>query len=656
MNEFIEMVSVGNAKNKADANQRGRVDYQYKIGKYEVSLEQYTAFLNAVAAQDPYGLYNPQLMNNPLTAGITRSGENGKYTYSTIPGSEEFPITGINWFDAARFINWLSNGQPTGPCDATTTEDGSYTLNGRTSGATEPRNATNPNTQSQPLYALPTEDEWYKAAYYNPKLNKGRGGYYLYATQSNDSPGNIIGSTANQANYILDSNGFYSVTQEPFADTSKNYLSSAGAFTKSASYYGTFDQAGGVWEFAINTNDNVTYTIARGGAWTSVASLLQSGYKIGISTSTEAVNGGFRVAQAPAAPLPKAAKPTQIDRELSQHTELLTGPGINKRITPSNNPSQDKGEQNEAIKIDFVRVGDANNAPDPLTGLGQVEYNYLVGTDCINIEQYTHFLNSVARKDKYGLFSQGMQSDLNIAGIARSGKPGSYSYSVINNAGESGKRPITYVSWLDAARFANWMSNGQPTGKQNKRTTEDGAYRLTRFSLGGNLASARNTINPNTGRAPLFFIPTEDEWYKAAYYSSPEDGNGGSYFLFPTQSNQPPTSLADDQLINQANLANNFIFHNTQSNIYDSATNYLTDTGKFVNSSSFYGTFDQAGLVYEWNDLLGERSLERGLRGGYWFSAGQSTQSTTFSLAFPGRESNDAGFRLVTSDPFSEIG
>ncbi len=53
MNEFIEMVSVGNAKNKADANQRGRVDYQYKIGKYEVSLEQYTAFLNAVAAQDP---------------------------------------------------------------------------------------------------------------------------------------------------------------------------------------------------------------------------------------------------------------------------------------------------------------------------------------------------------------------------------------------------------------------------------------------------------------------------------------------------------------------------------------------------------------------------------------------------------------------------
>lgn len=656
MNKFIEMVRVGNVSNKADHNRRGRVDYKYQIGKHEVSIEQYTDFLNAVAASDPYGLYNPQLMTNPLTAGITRSGENEAYKYSAIPGSEGFPITGINWFDAARFINWLSNGQPNGPSDASTTEDGSYTLNGRTSGLTAGRNTTNPNTHTPPLYVLPTEDEWYKAAYYNPKLNKGRGGYYLYATQSNENPGNIIGSTANQANYILDSNGFYSVTQEPFADTSNNYLSSSGAFTASASYYGTVDQSGGVWEFAINTNDNVTYAIMRGGAWTSVASLLQSGYKIGVSTSTEAVNGGFRVARAPAAPRHKTSKTAQIDRKLSQHAEEFIELESNKRVTPSRNPIQANSESSEAVKIDFTRVGDANNAPDPLTGLGQVEYNYHVGTNCITIEQYTNFLNSVAKDDKHGLFSQAMQNDVNIAGISRSGKPGSYSYTVMENTGDSGKRPITYVSWLDAARFSNWMSNGQPTGSQNKITTEDGAYRIKRSNLGGKLAPARNIINPNTGKSPLFFIPTEDEWYKAAYYSSSMNGNSGGYFLFPTQSNQPPTSLSDNLLPNQANLANNFILYNTQSNIYDPVTNYLTDTGEFFNSSSFYGTFDQAGLVYEWNDLLGERSLERGLRGGYWFSAGQSTQSTTFSLALPGRESNDAGFRLVATDSSSEIG
>lgn len=655
MNKFIEMVSVGNARNKADINRRGRVNYKYQIGKYEVSIEQYSAFLNAVAATDPYGLYNPQLMTNPLTSGITRSGEKGEYKYSAVPGSEGFPITGINWFDAARFINWLSNGQPTGPSDVSTTEDGSYTLNGRTSGLTAGRNTTNPNTQNQPLYVLPTEDEWYKAAYYNPKLNKGRGGYYLYATQSYENPGNAIGSQVNQANYILDSNGFYSVTQEPFADTSNNYLSSSGAFTASASYYGTFDQNGGVWEFAINTNDNVAYAIMRGGAWTSVASLLQSGYKIGISTSTEAVNGGFRVAQAPAAAHPKTSKTAQIDRELSQHIEKFTELGINKRVTPSKYPIHANSESSKAVKIDFARIGDTNNAPDPLTGLGQVKYNYHVGTNCITIEQYTKFLNSVAKDDKHGLFSQAMQNDLNIAGISRSGKPGTYSYTVMENTGDSGKRPITYVSWLDAARFSNWMSNGQPTGSQNKRTTEDGAYRLKRFSLSGKMAPARNIINPNTGKSPLFFIPTEDEWYKAAYYSSSMNGNSGGYFLFPTQSNQPPTSLPDDQLTNQANLANNFIFHNSQSNIYNPATNYLTDTGAFVNSSSFYKTFDQAGLVYEWNDLLGKRSVERGLRGGYWFSAGQSTQSTTFSLAVPGRESNDTGFRLVSTDLFSEL-
>ena len=45
-------------------------------------------------------------------------------------------------------------------------------------------------------------------------------------------------------------------------------------------------------------------------------------------------------------------------------------------------------------------------------------------------------------------------------------------------------------------------------------------------------------------------------------------------------------------------------------------TNYLTDVGAFSNSLSFYGTKDQTGLVYEWNDLSGDRSLEKGLRCG----------------------------------------
>ena len=71
-----------------------------------------------------------------------------------------------------------------------------------------------------------------------------------------------------------------------------------------------------------------------------------------------------------------------------------------------------------------------------------------------------------------------MATDLNSAGITRSGSSGNYIYSVMMNSGSSANRPITYVTWLDAARFANWMANGQPTGEQNSTTTENGAYNL----------------------------------------------------------------------------------------------------------------------------------------------------------------------------------
>lgn len=94
-------------------------------------------------------------------------------------------------------------------------------------------------------------------------------------------------------------------------------------------------------------------------------------------------------------------------------------------------------------------------------------------------------------------------------------------------------------------------------------------------------------------------------------------------------------------------IPNNFVFCKAQSNIYDPLTNYLTDVGTFSKSKSSYKVYDLSGLVYEWNDLNGSLSPERGLRGGYWFSAGQSTISTTFSTSTIDRESSDAGFRIA---------
>src|SRR6476659_8329444 len=130
--DTVPVRNVGNSNDPATGNLYGGVSYVYSIGKYEVTVGQYSAFLNAVGATDTYALYNASMATSPNIAGIARSGASGSYTYGVI-GSANHPVTYVSWASAARFANWLNNGQPTGAQNASTTEDGAYTLNGATS-------------------------------------------------------------------------------------------------------------------------------------------------------------------------------------------------------------------------------------------------------------------------------------------------------------------------------------------------------------------------------------------------------------------------------------------------------------------------------------------------------------------------------------------
>ncbi|MHC4066385.1 MAG: SUMF1/EgtB/PvdO family nonheme iron enzyme, partial [Planctomycetota bacterium] len=127
---FIDTVTVGNPGNADDTHGDGYggVAYIYNIGKYEVTAGQYCEFLNAVADTDTYGLYNTDMWSDTYGCKIQRSGSSPNYTYSVAPDWADRPVNYVSWGDAARFANWLHNGQPTGPQDLTTTEDGSYFL------------------------------------------------------------------------------------------------------------------------------------------------------------------------------------------------------------------------------------------------------------------------------------------------------------------------------------------------------------------------------------------------------------------------------------------------------------------------------------------------------------------------------------------------
>src|SRR5688572_12109094 len=136
----------------------GGVDHTYSISTYEVTNSQYAEFLNAVAASDPNGLYNPNMGSPPpvptLVGGIVQSGASGSFTYNVVAGRENKPVTWVSLYDAMRFANWLHNGQPTGAQGASTTESGAYTIT---------LQGTDPIPRSANATAfLPNKDEWYK--------------------------------------------------------------------------------------------------------------------------------------------------------------------------------------------------------------------------------------------------------------------------------------------------------------------------------------------------------------------------------------------------------------------------------------------------------------------------------------------------------------
>ncbi|MEB3291354.1 MAG: SUMF1/EgtB/PvdO family nonheme iron enzyme [Leptolyngbya sp.] len=294
----VETVAVGDAGNAADGNGKGSVAYDFAVGKYEVTIAQYSTFLNSVAAvtSDSYiiDLYNLQMFQDNDIAGILRSGSGTSldpYSYSVVgpsgsnpagassPGDR--PIAYVSWFDAARFANWVNNGATNGA----STETGAYTLNGATNGII----AQNAGA----TWWLPTWDEWYKAAFY--KGGSTNAGYWDYATQSDAAPGNTIGSGTNQANYAIfnGTNFTYSVTQATNKAAGQNYLSDVGAFTSSDSAYGTFDQSGNLAEW-VEATFSATNRVYVGGSWKG--GLPSASTSVADLPTTELDSLGFRLA------------------------------------------------------------------------------------------------------------------------------------------------------------------------------------------------------------------------------------------------------------------------------------------------------------------------------------------------------------------------
>jgi formylglycine-generating enzyme len=271
----LELVTIGNVNNAADLTGYGSVGYEYKIGKYEVTAGQYCEFLNAKAGLDqaihdgglglwPEGRWT-QITIQPTGAQIVRTWNGSRWDFTVSADMANRPMCNVSYWNALRFTNWLHNGQGNGD-----TETGAYTIPDRYTG--DDGSTILRNTDAK--WAVTSENEWYKAAYYDPnkpatyygeELLSGAG-YYRFPTMSDWTPdngvaGNLIVDgfidTGNHANHGKDWGGGI-----PFDNP---YRTIVGEFENSASYFGTFDQAANVREWTESVI-NGTNRVMRGGS------------------------------------------------------------------------------------------------------------------------------------------------------------------------------------------------------------------------------------------------------------------------------------------------------------------------------------------------------------------------------------------------------
>ncbi len=289
-------------------------------------------------------------------------------------------------------------------------------------------------------------------------------------------------------------------------------------------------------------------------------------------------------------------------------------------------------QETHAVTIDMVTVGNPGNAADT-TGdpnpAGAVADAFQIMKFEFTNQQYTDFLKSVAATDTYSLYNADMGSNAR-GGITQSGTSGAYTYAVKTNMGD---KPVNYVSWFDAARVSNWLVNGA-TGTSS---TETGAYTLS----GGQTTGTAPAVNSGA----TFYVPTEDQWYKAAYFKGGSTNAG--YWNYATQSDSAPTAVTSGTTgIGSSGSTGNFANYNNAAD-WNGQDGNVTTAGTNGGASA-YGAFDMSGNLFEWNDLTGAAGSSRGLRGGRWSGNSSSLSSSFRSTNAPSSEFDSFGFRLAS--------
>lgn len=238
--DFIAIGGSGNTVDPATGSLYGSVDYNYRIGKYEITNAQWNAFTAA--------------------AGVPTGNPSNAYYQTAYFTSAQQPTNNVSWYEAAQFCNYLTSGNKS---------LGAYQLG--TNGDITVNRAAAVSAYGT-TYVIPTENEWYKAAYYK----SASGGYSSYANGQDTIP-----AADNGWNY-----------------TGGTYSAPWDVGTGAKEQNGTYDMMGNIMEWN-ETLIGGAYRGIRGGSYASISSSLKSSYRLDNNPYYEYAGLGFRVASIP---------------------------------------------------------------------------------------------------------------------------------------------------------------------------------------------------------------------------------------------------------------------------------------------------------------------------------------------------------------------
>ena len=589
----VSLVTVDNPGNPADSTpspSRGSVAYTFEIGTTEVTNEEYARFLNAVASvTDPHGLWDPRMEDAP-GGGIVRTGTIS-YTYTVKRFMNDVPVVFVSAEDACRFCNWLHNGEVASGNGDHLTETGSFDL-----GAVEAGTISRSSVAS---YVLPTVDEWHKAAWHDPVSagadTQGTANYWAFPTGSDTPPSQALASATGSCtnpglNVVNFANG-----------AAWNGVTGAVIRVKTAgnrSHYGAYDMAGNAAEIVVGPDGSAA--LMGGHARSLDAQSLHSAQIIQPQTTdADSAQTGFRVAL----------------------------------IDPQSR---------------YVAVGSPGNPGHPTRSWGSVPSPYFLGRWEVTNSEWIGFLNSVATgftltADPHGLFDPRMASDLR-GGITRKVSntfpTRITSYEARPNMGS---KPVNFITYYDALRYCNWLHHGQPTGNFGRASTEFGAYTLSAQ------AEAAGAFLPRQSIA-RFWLPSLDEWFKAAFYLSRTQ----SYRVYPvpvSSGSFPAVALATalggcrNPEPDRCNIADGAV--------WGGVTGHLLTVGS-TSAVSPYGAYDMGGNVQEWTATPIDAELR--VMGGYYNSQPILLATTVTELSQPpGEATASTGLRVAASVPDQDM-